>query len=166
MKKFWADFKKFISRGSIIDLAVAVVIGAAFGKIITSLVDNIIMPLLTAIIGKNSIADLVFYVGSSKTPVAYGIFFQSIIDFLIIAICIFIVIKIIMKAQKGFGTIKTKTIKALKKLRKPILKSNFKINKGIASLSLTMTRKEVSFAKPTTEELLTEILNELKKQGK
>ncbi len=88
------EFKKFAMRGNVIDLAVGVIIGGAFGKIVSSLVADIIMPLLTMLIGKVSVAELAY--GSVK----YGVFIQSIIDFLIIAFSIFLFIKFLSRFKK------------------------------------------------------------------
>jgi large conductance mechanosensitive channel len=97
MKNFFKEFKEFISRGNVIDLAVAVIIGAAFGKIVSSLVEDIIMPLLGIIVGKN-FSDL--YVDINGSPLMYGKFIQAIIDFLIVAFCIFVFTKIINTVKK------------------------------------------------------------------
>ncbi len=97
MKNFFKEFKEFISRGNVIDLAVAVIIGAAFGKIVSSLVEDIIMPLLGIIVGKN-FSDL--YVELNGSPLMYGKFIQAIIDFLIVAFCIFVFTKVINKIKK------------------------------------------------------------------
>jgi large conductance mechanosensitive channel len=94
----WKDFKQFAFKGNVIDLAVAVVIGAAFGKIVSSLVDNIIMPLLTALTGKVDVSDLVVTI--NKTPIGYGLFLQSILDFIIIAFAIFMAIRLLMKFKR------------------------------------------------------------------
>jgi large conductance mechanosensitive channel len=92
------EFKQFISRGSVIDLAVAVVIGAAFGKIISSLVDGIIMPLIGLLLGGINITDKTFTIGQAS--VKWGLFLQNVIDFIIIAFAIFILVKIINIMQK------------------------------------------------------------------
>lgn len=97
MKKFAKEFKEFISKGNVVDLAVAVVMGAAFGKIVSSLVDNIIMPLFGIIVGQN-FATLTAEVNGS--PIAYGLFIQAVIDFLIIAFFIFLFTKAINKFKK------------------------------------------------------------------
>lgn len=101
MKNFFRDFKEFAMRGNVLDMAVAVVIGAAFGKIITSLVDNIIMPVISMITGGANIADLsvtmASYTGDEPIVLQYGLFIQNIIDFIIIAFCIFVALKIITK---------------------------------------------------------------------
>lgn len=94
------EFRDFAIKGNVVDLAVAVVIGGAFGKIVTSLVDNIIMPILTILTGKINFNDLKWVItpgseGVNEVAFKYGAFFQSIIDFIIIAFCIFIAIKIL-----------------------------------------------------------------------
>ena len=93
MKKYIGEFKKFIAKGNVVDLAVAVIIGGAFGKIVTSLVNDILMPIIGVILGGLDFTSL-----SIKFPDAtinYGMFIQNIVDFLIIAICIFIFVKFI-----------------------------------------------------------------------
>lgn len=92
------EFKKFISRGNVFDLAVGVVIGNAFSKIVTSLVDNIIMPIVGIIIGGIDFTKLSLTIFDVK--IEFGIFIQNIVDFLIIAFCIFMAIKIINKLTK------------------------------------------------------------------
>jgi large conductance mechanosensitive channel len=88
------EFKKFAMRGNVIDLAVGVVIGGAFGKIVSSLVADIIMPIVAMLVGRVSVADLAF------GEVRYGVFLQSIIDFLIIAFSIFMFIKFLSRFKK------------------------------------------------------------------
>ena len=97
MKKFFKEFKDFASKGNVLELAVAVVIGAAFGKIVSSLVDDIIMPLVGILVGKN-FASLTLDLNGSY--IAYGSFIQAIVDFLIIAFCVFVFTKIINKFKK------------------------------------------------------------------
>jgi len=89
------EFKKFISRGNVIDLAVGVIMGGAFGKIVTSLVNDIIMPLVGAIIGGIDFTSLSITIRDSK--IMYGNFIQNVVDFLIVAICIFVMVKIVNK---------------------------------------------------------------------
>lgn len=89
------EFKEFISRGNVIDMAVGVIMGSAFGKIVTSLVNDIIMPLVGVLIGGIDFTSLSFKI--QKAEVKYGSFIQNIVDFLIVAICIFIFVKIINK---------------------------------------------------------------------
>ena len=98
IKKGAEEFKAFISRGNVVDMAVGVIIGAAFGKIVTSLVNDILMPLIGVIIGGHDFNGLVFTVGTAK--IAYGTFIQSVVDFLIVALCIFFVVKVFEKFKK------------------------------------------------------------------
>lgn len=95
MRKFLGEFKAFAMRGNVIDLAVAVVIGTAFGRITTSLVNNIIMPLFGGLMGGIDFSNKSVSVRDAE--VTYGVFIQSIIEFIIIALAIFIVIKIMAK---------------------------------------------------------------------
>ena len=119
---FFADFKKFISKGNILDLAVAVVIGTAFNKIVTSLVNNIIMPLISLCTGGVSVEDWKWVITpatetTAEVALAYGTFIQAIIDFLIIALTIFIILRIIVNSQRG--------IQKLSKKMKILLKKTF-----------------------------------------
>ena len=92
------EFKEFISRGNVVDLAVGVIIGGAFGKIVTSLVDNIIMPLVGIIIGGIDFSNLAVNIGRARLE--YGLFIQNVVDFLIVAFCIFIFVKAINKISE------------------------------------------------------------------
>ena len=92
------EFKSFISRGNVLDMAVGVIIGGAFGKIVTSLVNDILMPLIGVIIGGHDFSALAIKVGDAS--IAYGAFIQAIIDFLIIALCIFFFVKFFSKLKK------------------------------------------------------------------
>ena len=98
MKGFLAEFKAFAMKGNVVDLAVAVVIGGAFGQIVTSLVNNIVMPALGIIIGGIDFTHLIYTVGDAK--IAYGLFLQAVVNFVIIAFVIFMALKLIDKAQK------------------------------------------------------------------
>lgn len=89
------EFKKFIARGNVIDLAVGVIMGAAFGKIVTSLVSDVLTPVLGIVMGGIDFTGLNLTIKDSV--IAYGNFIQNIIDFLIQAFCIFIMIKLINK---------------------------------------------------------------------
>jgi len=93
MKKFFSDFKAFALKGNVIDLAVAVIIGGAFGKITASLVNDIIMPLFGVLLGGVNFSELSANIGGVN--IMYGLFIQALIDFLIIAFTIFIVIRIL-----------------------------------------------------------------------
>jgi large conductance mechanosensitive channel len=139
MKKTIKEFKEFIAKGNVIDMAVGVIIGGAFGKIVTSLVNDVLMPLLGLATGgvdfstkKLVMSPAVIENGEvvkEEAALLYGSFIQNIIDFLLIAICIFFFIKAINK-------MKDKLAKKEEKPEEP--------------------------AKPTTEELLTEIRDLLK----
>jgi large conductance mechanosensitive channel len=99
-----SEFKEFAMRGSVIDLAVGVVIGAAFGKIVTSLVGDVIMPALSPIIGSVNFSDLAVRIATDAAgkPVLlkYGSFLQAIFEFIVIALCIFIVVKGINRLKR------------------------------------------------------------------
>ncbi len=94
----WKDFKEFAFQGNVLDLAVAVVIGAAFGKIVTSLVENIIMPLAGMLLSGINFEHLKITVGNAE--VLYGSFIQSVFDFTVIAAAIFLLIRLLMKFKR------------------------------------------------------------------
>lgn len=112
MGKFIEDFKAFALKGNVIDMAIGVIVGGAFGKIVTSLVNDIIMPLVSTITGGGSYANLkwVLKEGTPATAdgvaaveevaVNYGMFIQNIVDFFIIALCIFIALRYTVKFMK------------------------------------------------------------------
>ena len=116
MKKFFKEFKEFAMKGNVIDLAVAVVIGGAFGKIVTSLVNDIFMPLIGLITGGTNVSGMFAVLGKVPEGVTiksieqatelgiatlnYGVFIQTIIDFILVALCIFSVIKVMNKMKK------------------------------------------------------------------
>ena len=91
------EFKEFALKGNVIDLAVAVVIGGAFGKIVTSLVNDLIMPVLALITSKTDFTKMTATVGD--VTIAYGSFIQSVVDFLFIAFSVFIAVKLINEAR-------------------------------------------------------------------
>ncbi len=93
------EFREFAIRGNVMDLAVAVIIGAAFGKIVTSLVDNILMPLIGLVMGGIDFSALTFQVGDAV--IEWGLFVQSIIDFIIIAFVIFLIVRAINRLKRG-----------------------------------------------------------------
>lgn len=92
------EFKKFVIRGNVLDLAVAVIIGGAFGKIIGSLVNDILMPLIGLVMGGVNFASLNATIGDAV--IAYGAFIQAIVDFIIIAFVIFLIVKAANKTKK------------------------------------------------------------------
>ena len=109
MKKFLNEFKAFAMRGNVVDMAVGVIVGGAFGKIVTSLVNDIIMPPIGFLVGGVNFKDLSIKLGEKlsedgKTMEAvtlnYGNFIQQTVDFLIIAFCVFLLVKAVMKIVK------------------------------------------------------------------
>lgn len=106
---WWSEFKKFAMQGNMVDLAIGVVIGAAFGKVVTSLVNDIIMPPLGVLMGGADFSDKKFLIKSAFTDSAgvahkpvtlnYGVFINNILDFFIVAFSIFVVIKLISVAK-------------------------------------------------------------------
>lgn len=97
-----SEFKEFAMRGNVVDLAVAVVIGGAFGKIVSSFVDSIIMPIVGAVTGGVDFSELAANIGTEAEPilVKYGAFVQAAVDFLIIAFVIFMALKGINKLKR------------------------------------------------------------------
>ena len=153
MKKFFSEFKAFIKKGNVVDLAVALIIGTAFNKIVSSLVNDVIMPLVSLMVGGKDVTDWKWVIQKAQydangnvlvaeTALKYGIFIQAIIDFLIIALTVFIIVKIVKasteRIEKISKTIITeakeltqKQIKALKKLQKNATKQAKKEGKSV-----------------------------------
>ncbi len=107
MGKFLSDFKEFAMKGNIIDMAVGVIIGGAFGKIVTSLVNDMIMPVISLVTGGEGYKNLKHVITEAsadgsvqEVAINYGIFIQNIIDFIIIALSIFVALRVIMKFKK------------------------------------------------------------------
>ena len=104
MKKFIQEFKTFISRGNVIDLAVGMIIGSAFTAIVTSVVNDILMPLIGTIMGGINLSNLSFEVpwnlAGDPVRIYYGLFLQAVLNFLIVAFCIFMIVKVINKFIK------------------------------------------------------------------
>ena len=103
--KLFDEFKAFVMRGNVVDMAVGGIIGGAFGKIVTSLVNDIFMPIIGMILGNVNFSSLEIKLGepvegTEQAAIRYGMFIQEIVNFLIIALCIFMVIKVINKMQK------------------------------------------------------------------
>ncbi len=111
MKKFLTEFKEFAMRGNVVDMAVGVIIGGAFGKIVTSLVNDIIMPGVGVLTGGTNFSEFKFVIQEGVTngtevitpevAITWGAFVQTIVDFLIIAFCIFVAIKAMNKFKKA-----------------------------------------------------------------
>jgi large conductance mechanosensitive channel len=103
--KLLSEFRDFALRGNVVDLAVGVIIGAAFGRIVSALVDNVLMPPIGYLLGGVDFKDLAINLGTAESPVLirYGMFIQTVVDFAIIAFVLFIVLKTIITMQKRFA---------------------------------------------------------------
>ena len=156
MKKFFQDFKKFISRGNIVDMAIGVIIGSAFSSIVTSLTNKILMPLINALLamGGNGLESAYTFLVKGYTDgeldltkciyIDWGAFITAIINFFLIAMVLFIIMKAFMSAR-GFLN-KQEVLTATAELREK-------------------NKPAPAPAKPTQEQLLASILEELKKQN-
>lgn len=160
MKKFFQEFKKFITKGNVLDLAVAVIIGGAFGKIIASLVNHILMPVVSLMLGGQNFADIKTVLreanvdaGITENAIYWGLFIQNIVDFLIIALVIFIIIKTIAKMNELAE-------KAHHKLHEEELRLKAEQE---ALLAIEKAKQPKA---PTVEELLSDIKALLEKQNK
>lgn len=113
MKKFFEEFKNFIAKGNVIDMAVAVIIGGAFNKIITSLVNDIIMPSISMMMGGLDVTEWKYVITpavidaagvevTAESAIRYGLFIQTVIDFLIVALSVFVALKAILTFQTKF----------------------------------------------------------------
>ena len=105
MKKLLEEFKAFVMRGNVLDMAIGVIIAGAFGKIVASLVNDILMPVIGMILGNVDFTSLDIKLGepvegAEQAAIRYGMFIQEIVNFLIIALCVFVAIKVINKLQK------------------------------------------------------------------
>lgn len=114
------EFKKFIARGNVLDLAVGVIVGGAFSSIVTSLVSNIFTPIIGLIVGGVDFSSL--SITFRDTKIMYGAFIQSVIDFLIVAFCLFIVVKAVNKVthkkeEKTAKPVKSEELKTLEEIR-------------------------------------------------
>ncbi len=180
IKKLWAEFKKFITRGNVIDLAVGVVIGAAFTAIVTSLTNDIIMPLINWAVGgeENGISSLCtvlkgVYIDDgmgnrvldmeNSLVINWGTLIQAVLDFILIAIVVFAIVKIINTIRDA-GTrlgAQAKREKELRKRTKKFVKQGMAADKAKAKAEAELLAEEAPATeeppKPTTEELLAEI---------
>ncbi len=115
------EFKKFIARGNVLDLAVGVIVGGAFSSIVTSLVNNIFTPIIGLIVGGVDFSSL--SITFKDTKIMYGAFIQSVIDFLIVAFCLFLVVKAVNKVthkdknEEAKKTVESAELKTLKEIR-------------------------------------------------
>ena len=111
MKGFFKDFKEFITKGNIIDMAVGVVIGGAFGKIVTGLVENVINPVIAKLTGTINMNEMMTEIQPATETteainIMWGTWLQTIIDFLIVAFCVFVVLRVIMKVKSKLDAAK------------------------------------------------------------
>ncbi len=142
-KGFFAEFKEFASRGNVVDMAVGVIIGAAFKAIVDSLVNDVVMPFVGIFVDTSSFADVVLHLGGAD--ILAGKFLAAVVNFLIVALVIFCMVKLINKARERMEALKRKEA-------------------AQEALAEAEAEKAAPPA-PTTEELLAEILAELKKQN-
>ncbi|MDY4592932.1 MAG: large conductance mechanosensitive channel protein MscL [Eubacteriales bacterium] len=194
MKKFFKEFKDFVCRGNIFDMAVGMIIATAFNKIVSSLVNDIIMPLITWATGAGSLKELSIplrynELGEVTLTWAYGNFIQTIIDFLIIATSIFIVVKVINSSRKKLEELgefakqqSKKEVKAENKALKAKAKAEGRSFKEVYEENQALKAKQAEEAKlakeaedkakaeaellanPTTEMLLKDIRELLRQQ--
>ena len=194
MKKFFKEFKDFVCRGNIFDMAVGMIIATAFNKIVSSLVNDIIMPLITWATGAGSLKELSIVLrtnelGEATLTWAYGNFIQTIIDFLIIATSIFIVVKVVNSSRKKLEELgefakqqskkevkaENKALKAKAKAEGRSFKEVYEENQALKAKQAEEARhaKEAEdkakaeaelLANPTTEMLLKDIRDLLQKQ--
>ena len=169
MKKLFKEFKQFISKGNIVDLAIAVVIGNAFNKIVNSLVNSVIMPLIGLATGGASVADWKWVItpanpelGISENAIAYGVFLQAIIDFLIIALCLFLALKIVKSSSKRIEKARNvlkKEIRELNKFDKKRLKrqgiiiEELQIESDADTVEAAIKKLEAKSVEPVEEKL-------------
>ena len=97
MKSFMKEFKEFISRGNVMDMAVGIIIGGAFTAIVTALVDSVLMPVIGALTGGHSVEQMSWKIGDAS--IGYGAFIQAVINFLLVAWVLFLIIKALNKAK-------------------------------------------------------------------
>lgn len=188
MKKFWQEFKVFISRGNIMNMAVGVIVGAAFSAIVTALTNNIIRPfinwLLALITGGDGLSAVFTFLKrvevldpttgeyvvdlANSIYIDWGAFITAILDFFIIAFTIFIIMKLLMGAQgfikKTINDYPTRTERKALKKQGVNLRDYDELIKATAALRESKKPAPVE-APPTQEELLSDILAELKKQN-
>lgn len=169
---FWKDFKAFISRGNIVDLAVAVVVGAAFTAIVNSLVNDIIKPLITLLFGGEDMSELVVVLRRfeneageiEQVTLNYGNLIMAILTFLIDAFVIFTVLRIVRNAQRklkeGADVLKQKIVKG----EEPAQAAEETVQEAAAA-PVAEAAAPAEPPKPTTEELLAEIRDLLKENA-
>ncbi len=184
IKKIWGEFKKFITRGNVLDLAVGVVVGAAFTAIVTSLTNDIIMPLINWAVGDGDISSLctvldAVYLEDGTLDLAnslvinWGTFIQAILDFILIALVIFAIVKTINTIRETGNKLNTqaKREKEIRKRAKKLCKEQgIAMDEAKKQAEAQLVAEEAPAPeeppKPTVEELLTDIRNLLAANGK
>lgn len=125
MKKFIKEFKEFIAQGNVIDMAVAVVIGAAFKDIVNSLVNSVVMPLISLLLNGINVSDWKWVIKpatydsagkllTEETALGYGVFIQEVLEFFIIAVCIFVMLKVVLSFKDKFEKLTKKEEEVIK----------------------------------------------------
>lgn len=181
LKKLWDEFKAFIARGSVLDLAVGVVVGAAFTAIVTSLTDDILMPLINSAVGDGDFSAIctvlkaVYVDGVLDTEnsiiINWGNFIQAIIDFILVAIVIFAIVKVINSVHNASNKLNSaaKKEKKIRKLEKQFVKQGLSHDdakaKAVEQYAKDNAPAPAEPAKPTTEELLAQIRDLLMAQN-
>ena len=185
MGKFFSDFKKFISRGNIVDMAIGVIIATAFTAIVTALTSKIIMPFINWLLAKSGAGGLTsaytfldkqMTVDANGDPVVdlansiyidWGAFLTAILNFFLIALVLFCILRVMMRAKEAAHNavkdLPTKEERKQLKANGVNMKNRAEVIKATAELR--EANKVVEPVKPTTDELLTDILAELKKQN-
>lgn len=181
LKKLWQEFKAFIMRGNVVDMAVAVIIGAAFNAIVTSLTNNIIKPLINYATGGADGAGLVTMLREAHTEdgsidlansiyIDWGTFLMKIVDFLIIALVLFIILKVYTGLKNAGEKAKEKAKLRTEKLKEKLKKQGLSEEEAKAQAAAQIATEEAAPApaeppKPTTDELLTQIRDLLAAQS-
>lgn len=181
MKKFWAEFKKFVAKGNIVDLALAVIIGGAFNKIVNSLVNDVIMPLISLAVGGADVSDWKWIIKpatydeagtvlTAETALKYGNFIQTIIDFMIIALTLFIIFKVFTYSRKKLNEYGQRVIDETEKLKKK-MKKHKKGKKGEEVVEETVVETPAPEPTPapapeppapTNEQIMISLLTDIK----
>lgn len=171
LKKLWQEFKAFVMRGNVVDMAVAVIIGAAFNAIVTSLTNDIIKPLINYATGGADGAGLVTMLREAHTEdgsidlansiyIDWGTFIMKIVDFLIIAIVLFVILKVYMSLKNAGDKAKEKAKLRTEKLKEKLKKQGMSEEEAQAQAEAQVVEEAAAPAeppKPTTDELLTQI---------
>ena len=148
MKKFIDEFKKFINRGSVIDLAVGFIIGAAFKDIVNSLVKDILTPIISLIVGEEGFSNYMYVIARDVetneviNAIYYGNFIQAILDFFIIALVVFLIVKGINKANERMEKAKVEVVEEVKEVVEEVKPKVEDILLDIKELLKPGTKKE------------------------